>query len=210
MSKISFVYFDVGGVAIQDFSDSPKWKTMMDDMGIPESRQNEFDELYSEYDTAICLGQHEDTLLPEIISRFNLSLPDDFSMRKYFLDNFNKNTDLWPIFKKVKTTKKIGLLTDIYPNMLNEIFARGLLPKVGYWDVIIDSSVEGVRKPNPEIYKLATSKAGVPPEEILFIDNRQKNIDEAISAGWQTFLYDSSNYPQANHDLDVYLQPQGL
>lgn len=35
MSKISFVYFDVGGVMIQDFSDSPKWEGMMDVMGFP-------------------------------------------------------------------------------------------------------------------------------------------------------------------------------
>lgn len=209
MQKISFVYFDVGGVAIQDFSDSPKWDSMMDAMGIPVSRREEFDKLYHDYDTTFCLGVHEDTFIPKIASEFGLSLPEGFSMRRYFIDHFEKNDGIWPIIQKLKKTKKIGLLTDQYPGMRKQIEEKHLFPQVE-WDAIVDSTEVGYRKPSREIYEIAENSAGVPGSEILFIDNRHKNLAPAIERGWQTFFYDSRDYDKANSDLIEYLQSQGL
>lgn len=205
MSKISFVYFDVGGVAIQDFSDSPKWDSMMDAMGIPASRRAEFDEYYHTLDTKFCLGEHEDNYLSQMSAQFNLKLPDGFSMRGYFIDHFDKNKDLWPIIIKLAHTTKIGLLTDQYPGMLDQIITKKLFPPV-VWDAIVDSTLVGYRKPAPEIYQIAQDRAGVPPQEILFIDNREKNLVPARELSWQTFLYDSSNYDQANLNLAKFLE----
>ena len=209
MKKISFVYFDVGGVMIQDFSDSPKWDTMMDVMGIPLERRAEFDELYHTYDTQICLGQHEDTLLPEIAACFNLSLPEGFSMRQYFLDHFDKNLSLWSIISTLKTTIKVGLLTDQYPGMLTQIMDLGLFPSVE-WDAIVDSTQVGFRKPSPEIYQIAQAKAGVPAAEILFIDNREKNLIPATDLGWQTYFYDSKDYEKSSRDLLQFMHAKFL
>lgn len=206
MSKISFVYFDVGGVAIQDFSDSPKWDQMMKDMGLDQYDRSTVDAIYNQYEDEICLGRrHVDTLIPLYVEKFDLVLPPDFSMQTYFIDHFDANEGIWPIAESLKQTAKIGLLTDQYPGMLKEVMRRKLLPPLD-WDQVIDSSVEGVRKPMPEIYELARSRAGFPAEEILFIDNRQKNLDVPKSMGWQTYLYDSSNYEQANSDLAKFIE----
>ena len=211
MSKISFVYFDVGGVAIQDFSDSPKWDSMMEVMGIPVDRRAEFDTLYHTYDTQVCLGQHEDTLLPEIATRFNLILPTGFSMRKYFLDHFFTNNEVTvSLVQYIKKTCKVGLLTDMYPGMLDDIFSFKLIPAKETWDVIVDSSKVGFRKPMPEIYQIAQEKAGVKPEEILFIDNRQKNLVPAASLGWQTYFYDSKDYKKSSRDLLQFIHAKFL
>jgi putative hydrolase of the HAD superfamily len=44
-------------------------------------------------------------------------------------------------------------------------------------------------KPSREIFDAAAAEIGVPPEEILFVDDSQKNVDGAIAAGWQSVLY---------------------
>ncbi len=205
MTKLSFVYFDVGGVAIKDFSDSPKWDVMMDIMGVPVSRRAEFDEYYHTLDTNFCLGEHEDNYLSQISAQFDLKLPAGFSMREYFIDHFDKNEGLWPIIIKLAKTTKIGLLTDQYPGMLDQIMARKLLPPVA-WNVIVDSTQVGYRKPSPEIYELAETRSGVAGNEILFIDNRQKNLAPASARGWQTYFYDSSNYDRSTQDLAKFLK----
>jgi putative hydrolase of the HAD superfamily len=205
MTKISFVYFDVGGVAIQDFSDSPKWETMMDVMGIPVTRRSEFDELYHTLDTRFCLGEHEDTFLPQFASQFHLTLPPNFSMRQYFIGHFDANKPLWPLVAELKKSVKLGLLTDQYPGMLKQIFDKKILPPVS-WDVIVDSTEVGCRKPSPEIYQIAADKAGAPASEILFIDNREKNLVPARNLDWQTFLYDSKNYESSSRDLAKFLR----
>lgn len=206
MTKISFIYFDVGGVAIKDFSDSPKWDNMIDSaLSIPVKSRADFDKLYDQYEDDFCIGKIEvDDLKPFIKERYNPNLADDFSLLSYFLDHFEKNDEIWKIVNSLNSDLKLGLLSDQYQGMLGGIFAKNLIPP-RKWDAIIDSSVEGVRKPMPEIYKLAQDRAGVPPEEILFIDNRAKNLVVPKELGWQTYLYDSNNYAKSNLDLAKYL-----
>ena len=205
MSKISFVYFDVGGVIVKDFSDSSKWPTMLHDMGFMPKDIPAFDKVYDEFEKLVCIGKHHvDELVPRIIKQFSLPISPDFSMQQYFLDHFDKNVDLWPIVKHLSHTTKLGLLTGQYPGLLDGIRQVGLL-EYDNWDSVLDTSKEGINKPNQELYKRAEDLAAVPASEILFIDNREKNLVPARALGWQTFLYDSSNYDQANADLTKFL-----
>lgn len=48
----------------------------------------------------------------------------------------------------------------------------------------------GVAKPDPEIYQLVEDDCGLPPEALLFTDDRADNIAAAASRGWQTHLFD--------------------
>lgn len=206
MSKISFVYFDVGGVAIKDFSDTNKWNIMIDKaMGIPKDHWEAFDDLYDKYEDDICLGKIAvDELQPYIKEHFKANIPPNFSMLNYFLDHFEENSELWSIVDTHLNDVKIGLLTDQYLGMLDGIFAKKLIPEL-LWSSIIDSSVVGVRKPMDEIYQIAADRSGVSEQEILFIDNRDKNLIPAKRRGWQTFLYNSSDYDQANKDLANFI-----
>jgi putative hydrolase of the HAD superfamily len=107
---------------------------------------------------------------------------------------------IWPIVKEIKKKYRVGLLTGMYSGMLDAIFKSGVMPEIE-WDVIVDSSVFGFKKPNIEIYKIAEEKAGFLGEEILFVDNTKKNLETAQSLGWQTFLYDSSDYVGSTEKL---------
>ena len=43
MSKISFVYFDVGGVVVKDFSDTNHWQNLKLYLGITANLEDQFD-----------------------------------------------------------------------------------------------------------------------------------------------------------------------
>lgn len=207
MSKISFIYFDVGGVAIKDFSDTNMWDRMIDNaLGIPSHQREAFDELFDKYEDDICEGKiYVDDLKPFIKAKFNPALPDDFSLLDYFVDNFEANNELWPTIIALKESHRLGLLTDQYPGMFTSIIKAKLFPPVD-WEIVIDSSQVSIRKPKPAIYELAQQQAAVPPSEILFIDNREKNLVPARELGWQTFLYDSSDYAHSTAKLKEFLQ----
>jgi HAD superfamily hydrolase (TIGR01509 family) len=53
-------------------------------------------------------------------------------------------------------------------------------------DATILSYQVGAMKPSPEIYEVAETAAGVPPNQILFIDDKQENVDAAIGRGWHS------------------------
>lgn len=204
MNKISFVYFDVGGVIVKDFSETDHWKRLKLSLGVTAQTETQFDALYDKLEEQMCKGVIETELLPEITKQLGISIPSNFSFNQYIVDRFLPNPGIYPLINQVREKTRIGLLTDMYQGMRKLMLSRNLFPDIE-WEIIIDSSEVGVKKPMPEIYQLAQARAGVPAGEILFIDNRQKNLDGAKNAGWQTFLYNSSDYDQANLQLSGFI-----
>lgn len=203
---IKFIYFDVGGVVIKDFSGTDKWFEMKKVMGVKKVFEKEFDQLYNQYEKdGLCLNRPVDSLIPIFAQKFKMGFPPNFSMLDYFINHFEKNSHIWPIIRKVKKYKKVGLLTNMYLGMLERIKERDLISPID-WDLVIDSTEVGLQKPDPNIFKLAQKKTGVKSPEILFVDNSQRNIDAAGNIGWQTFFYDSTNHKQSCQRLAVYIE----
>jgi 2-haloacid dehalogenase len=48
----------------------------------------------------------------------------------------------------------------------------------------------GVIKPDPAIYAAVEKDCGLPPEALLFTDDKHENIRAAAARGWQTHLFD--------------------
>lgn len=63
---------------------------------------------------------------------------------------------------------------------------RGLIPVDELFDVVVDSSAVGVRKPDPAIYRLTCERLGLPAEECIFVDDLECNIDAAAALGMET------------------------
>lgn len=99
---------------------------------------------------------------------------------------------------------KIGLLTNMYLGMFDRLKSKGLIPNLS-WDVTVDSSVVGLRKPQEEIFLLATKLASVLPKEILFVENCAHCCAGASKMEWNTLLYDSANTDKSNQGLVRYL-----
>ncbi len=57
------------------------------------------------------------------------------------------------------------------------------------FDVVIDSSEVGARKPEPKIYEITREKLDVEAGEILFVDDIGQNLKAAHRLGWQTLLF---------------------
>ena len=54
------------------------------------------------------------------------------------------------------------------------------------FDVVVESSVEGIRKPDPRIYRLACDRLGVVPEHAVFLDDLGINLKPARAMGMIT------------------------
>ncbi|MBO0768199.1 MAG: HAD family phosphatase [Solirubrobacterales bacterium] len=63
------------------------------------------------------------------------------------------------------------------------------------FDIVVDSGFVGIRKPDPEIYahtvqRISTvAERPIRPEEILFIDDVQENVEAARAAGWRAVQF---------------------
>ncbi|HET6473063.1 MAG TPA: HAD-IA family hydrolase [Pseudomonadales bacterium] len=67
------------------------------------------------------------------------------------------------------------------------------------FDIVIESSKEGIRKPNPQFYLRACERLGVEPRHAVFLDDLGINLKPAKDLGMRTIKVTSEN--QAIADL---------
>jgi len=203
--EIKFIYFDVGGVAVLDFSKTTKWQDMANDLGVHNDRLNEFSKIYDEYKTQLHTGKIGlDVVQKRLTNDFALDLPSNYDMLTDFVTRFERNTSLCEVVQKLYGSYRLGLLTNMYPGLLNCIKSHDLLPHVD-WDIIIDSTEVGLEKPQEEIFVLSEQESKVRPENILFVDNLSENTTAAQKRGWNTFLYDPGNPVTSSRELKEIL-----
>ncbi len=54
------------------------------------------------------------------------------------------------------------------------------------FDLVVESAVEGLRKPDPRIYELTCARLGVSPTECVFLDDLGVNLKPARAMGMRT------------------------
>jgi putative hydrolase of the HAD superfamily len=89
---------------------------------------------------------------------------------------------------------KTGLLTNNFvlgpesgsPSVVHDDRAAETGPIVGLFDVVVESSVVGVRKPDPRFYELACERLEISPEEAVFLDDLGVNLKPARAMGMTT------------------------
>ena len=60
------------------------------------------------------------------------------------------------------------------------------LGHLGLFDIVVESAVEGMRKPDPRIYELTCERLGVAPTEVVFLDDLGMNLKPARAMGMTT------------------------
>ena len=82
---------------------------------------------------------------------------------------------------------KLGMLSNGVPEIVARIRADHDLSSL--FDAVVISYEVQLAKPEPEIYRIALDRLGVPAFDALFVDDRAENVDAARELGLQTLLF---------------------
>ena len=94
--------------------------------------------------------------------------------------------------RKCKEHFKVGCITNNMksgegPSMArDEAKAAASQSVMALFDVIVESSVEGVRKPDPRIYEIACGRMDITPDTCVFLDDLGINLKPAKALGMTT------------------------
>jgi len=210
--KIKAIIFDIGGVLVL-----PKNPAKLSSKGghrslgvhehVARKLRISLDQYFDSIDTIYAMsieGQIPEKEAIRLLAK-NLGVSEKKLKTLYnaaYKKNFKQNKVLYKFaYKLKKKGYKIAVLSDQWYLSKKALVRRRLLRR---FDAVIISCDVGVRKPNPEIYKLALKKIGAKPSEALFIDNQKWNIDAAKKLGIKTILYKN------NEQLFRQLSKQGL
>ena len=94
-----------------------------------------------------------------------------------------------PVLEKLHTKYPMALVSNFYGNMHTVLDEFGLSH---LFNDIIESSAVGVRKPDPEIFRMGVKALGFEPSETVMIgDSSEKDIIPAASIGCRTIWLNS-------------------
>lgn len=193
MADIEAVLFDFGGV----FTDSPftAFEAMGKALGAQPGQINaamfgayaeDGDHPWHRLERGeISLQEARDLILVHAREQFGFELdiyqlfgqmPRDAGLRHVLVD-------------EVHRLKEQGMITAVVTNNVREFGDgwRGLLPVDELFDLVVDSSSEGVRKPDPEIFHRTLWRlGGIAPERAIFLDDFEANVTAAHELGMRT------------------------
>ena len=116
------------------------------------------------------------------------------------LDNqtYDLNTQVLHRIDALKGKVILGLLTNSFqefrPTLERDV-------DLSRFDIVMDSSAEGSRKPEPVIYRRTTEALGVPAESVVYLDDFDHNLGPARDEGWQTIHVTDPDTAIADLDL---------
>jgi putative hydrolase of the HAD superfamily len=105
------------------------------------------------------------------------------------LSNYRLFDDVPAVLDRLR---EAGVVLGVVSNF--EAWLEGLLDELGvthYFSVRVISGVEGMEKPDPRIFELAMSRAGVAPDASVYVgDNPEFDVDPALALGMFPVLID--------------------
>lgn len=94
--------------------------------------------------------------------------------------------------RQLKKQYGIYMLSNTNPIMwhsrIAEEFRQEGMEREDYFDGIVTSFEARSIKPDAKIFHTVVEKLGIKPEETLFLDDSQKNLDAALALGFRTLL----------------------
>jgi putative hydrolase of the HAD superfamily len=110
------------------------------------------------------------------------------------------------VVEAVRMVRAKGLRTAIVTNNIREYGDawRGQFPLDELFDAIVDSCEEGVRKPDPTIFRTALDRVGVDdPTRAIFLDDFPGNVDAAGALGMHAILVGEDPAPALDELLSL-------
>lgn len=199
---ISTVVFDLGGVLV-DWKREYLYEKVFEDA---EKMEWFLDNVCTwEWNEAQDGGKLQSEAVAEKIAEF----PVWEAEIKMFYERFDEMTrGGFPQTEKVLGDLKNSEKYKIYAlsNWSHETYpkTRDKFEFLNHFDGLVISGEEKLHKPQRAIYKVLMNRFKVKGDEIIFIDDRQVNLDAASELGWKTILFT----PEL--DLKKALNDQGV
>lgn len=199
-SGVRFVYFDINGVLVRFFHRA--FEQLAKDTNVPADK---IETAFWHYNDAACRGELK---IEEFNHLFAERLEvEDIDWQSYYMEAINPIEEVRELVAWASEQYRIGLLSNIMPGFIDEMFENKILPDVKY-DAIIDSSKVGAIKPEPRIYEIAQEWAECEPTEILLIDDSRVNLMAAERMGWNVLWFDDYRPEESVQHVRTALEPK--
>lgn len=152
----------------------------------PERSRAMWDRLYRSFLTEVGITDAHDRLVDALYRRFR------------DVATYRLHPDALPVLRRLRGTGlTIGLISN-FEDWLEQLLE--VLEVQAFFDVTVISGIEGVEKPDAEIFRIALERAGAVPDRSVYVgDNPVFDTDAARAVGMIPVLIDrAGRHPDAD------------
>lgn len=197
--KIKAIIWDLEGVLLQT-KEGDVAAAFAGRLNFPVERVKGF--FYGDFNDRVDIGEFtQDDFWNNIIETLGLPQSQKEQLVEFIYEDLFIDQDLLTDISQYKKTYKTGLLSnysDCLRPMLNNRWHVD-----GAFDEIVISSEIGMIKPQPQIYHYILEKLGCEPNEAIFIDDREVNVQGAKEIGMHVIHF--TGRQPANQEIDQIL-----
>ncbi len=194
--SIQALFFDVGGVLLTNGWDRLDRRQAVDHFGL------DWDEFEDRHELVVPAFERGQLSLEEYLDRTVFYRVRNFSRQDF--ENFMYGRSE-PLAESLALLDRLARSRNYFLATLNnesrELNAHRIerFRLREYFSVFFSSCYLGVKKPDRSIYMMALQLTQRPPQECVFIDDRELNLECARSLGLNCLLFETASHLQ--HDL---------
>ena len=131
---------------------------------------------------SITIGQFNDLFLKEAKAKgFDIKGRDIIKLLKGSI-----RENMVSFLRELKSDFKLGCITNNVKSSSEENTDNETEEAMSIFDHVIESSIVGIRKPNPEIYMMSCDALNVSPDQCIYLDDLGINLKPARELGMTT------------------------
>jgi len=188
---ISAIVFDFGGVLCKliDRQYRRKWEKKLS-LSEGELEKIIFESRIAQH--SLRGDKSEEDVWEWTKSYFGLDKIQVFELQNDFWEGHEVDIDLYNLCLILKSRYKLGIISNFWKDGRSKIVNHFKL-NIHIFNSTIISSEHKILKPNKSIYRLSSKELITPLNEILFIDDEERNVKGALNAGMKALRFQSAS-----------------
>lgn len=190
---ITAAIFDIGGVLT--VSPVGRIKNYCLQNGIPDEVRYE---IFADHDGLWGRFERSELTPTEFVAEFDRTIgahgcqPVGEHFMGWFFKGFDPRPEMLAVVEFLRGRVKLGSITNNVAREQPAPVRTAGLDIHSLFDVVIESSIVGIRKPDPRIYQMACEALSVSPTEAVFLDDLGTNLKGAKALGMTTIKVDET------------------
>tara|TARA_E500000081_G_scaffold151877_1_gene182995 strand:- start:1655 stop:2269 length:615 start_codon:yes stop_codon:yes gene_type:complete len=185
--KYKAIIWDFGGVItsspFEAFNEFEEANSLPKDIIRTINSENPDMNAWAQFESnSITIGQFNDLFLKEAKAKgFDIKGRDIIKLLKGSI-----RENMVSFLRELKSDFKLGCITNNVKSSSQENTDNETEEVMSIFDHVIESSIVGIRKPNPKIYMMSCDALNVSPDQCIYLDDLGINLKPARELGMMT------------------------
>jgi putative hydrolase of the HAD superfamily len=204
MSNLRAAIFDIGGVLT--VSPVTRIKSFCAENSISDDMRHA---IFAPHDGPWSRFERSELRPEEFMAEFDVFMREGgctvsgAQFMQWFFQGFEPRPEMIAVVEHLRGKVKLGSITNNVARDETATRRTAGLDIQSLFDVVVESSIVGLRKPDPAIYHMTCDLLGVEPHEAVFLDDLGANLKGAKALGITTIKVDHT--PSAIEELEAVL-----